>query len=51
MMGFFFRFGTRLKDLGERLKWGWLINLGLEIRVFVFRHWEVEDGRFRFKAR
>lgn len=51
MMGILFRLGTRLKDWGGRLKWVWLINLGLETRMFVFRHWEVENGKFHFKVR
>jgi hypothetical protein len=32
MGGFIFRLGVRLKDWGERLKWRWLVMLGLGIR-------------------
>jgi hypothetical protein len=38
MGGFVFRFGVRLKDWGERLKWVWLIGLGLKIREVVLRN-------------
>jgi hypothetical protein len=37
MGGVLFRLGVRLKDWGERLRWGWLVRLGLGVRDFVLR--------------
>jgi hypothetical protein len=49
MGGFIFRLGVSLKDLGERIRRGWLIRLGLAIRDFVLRHGVISDGKIKIK--
>lgn len=47
MGGIIFRLGVSLKDCGERLRWDWLIRLGLGIRDFIFKRGVIEDGRIK----
>jgi hypothetical protein len=49
MGGFIFRTGGRFKDWGERLRWDWLVRLGLGMKDFIFRHGVIEDGKIKFK--
>jgi hypothetical protein len=49
MGGFLFRFGVSLKDLGERLKWGWLVRRGLRVRDFFMRRGVFENGKLKIK--
>jgi hypothetical protein len=53
MGGFVFRLGTRLKDWGERLKWNWLVRLGLGlelgIRDFVLSYGVVTNGKIQIR--
>jgi hypothetical protein len=47
MGGFVFRLGVRLKDWGERLKWNWLVRLGLGIRDFVLSYGVITNGKIK----
>ncbi|MDR1318785.1 MAG: hypothetical protein LBJ90_04095 [Treponema sp.] len=49
MGGFIYRFGVRVKDKGEQLKWNRLIRLGLFMRDFVLRHGVIEYGKIKIK--
>ena len=35
--GFIYRRALSLKDLGERLRWNWLIRLGYSLREVAYR--------------
>jgi hypothetical protein len=41
--GFLYRRAAGLKDLGERLRWDWLVRLGLKIREGVLRYGKAEQ--------
>jgi hypothetical protein len=49
MGGVIFRLGQSLKDWGERLRWDWLVRLGLGMRDFIFRHGVIEDGKIKIR--
>jgi len=49
MGGFIFRLGVRFKDWGERLRWGWLVRLGLRVKDFVFRRGVIENGKIKIE--
>jgi|GEM_PF-776573 len=36
MAGFIYRRAIQLKDLGERLRWDWLIRLGYSLREVAY---------------
>jgi hypothetical protein len=38
MWGFLYRRAVNIKEFGERLRWDWLIRLGLNFREWVMKH-------------
>ena len=44
MKGFIYRTAVAVKDLGERLRWAWLIRLGYWIRNLVMKRNIKPDG-------
>jgi hypothetical protein len=42
LSGWLYRRAINLKDAGERLRWGWLIRLGLRLRDWVLDHGKIK---------